>query len=167
VHNPIDSNDVTPADKRFIVGAGPFTLVPGQSESLVVLLLASPFRPDSSILELVESVWLAESLYLAGPPLGVGASGTPAPVMSGLSAWPNPFRDQVSIQLAARGERQADMAIYDAQGGAVRTVRLPHSAIGSPQSVVWDGKNAKQRPVPPGVYFVRAGRHTLKLTRGY
>jgi hypothetical protein len=78
----------------------------------------------------------------------------PLPAVGGVT-----LRFRLPDAAAAPGEA-ARLAIHDARGRTLRTWTLdvPQS---EPQSVVWDGRDAGGRAVPPGLYFVRlagAGR---------
>ncbi len=61
-----------------------------------------------------------------------------------LRAQPNPFVDRVEFVGAV-----GSLEILDVGGRRVRT-------ISSPEGRVWDGRDARGRSVPPGVYFVRS-----------
>jgi len=83
----------------------------------------------------------------AGP---VEGASTPAGV--GFAVYPNPSRGEaVHIQLGAgRAERSIAVDILDAGGRRLR--RMQPDAAGG---LLWDGRDERQRPVPPGVYFAR------------
>jgi len=83
VYSAYDSVDVSPADKRFIICSGPFTLAPGQVERLVVAAIGAPFggpnqpwadRPKDSLVHLAKVANAAQFIYnqgwlLPGPPV--------------------------------------------------------------------------------------------------
>jgi len=79
MYDPIDSLSPIPNDVRFLTTTGPFVLAPGQSESLVVALIAVNCRPDSNPLRVAQAAWTAESLYLAGLPLTVSEPPSATP----------------------------------------------------------------------------------------
>jgi hypothetical protein len=77
----------------------------------------------------------------------------PETPVTSLEPSPNPFRESVSVRAAAAsGGAIEAAAVYDVSGRRVR--ELP--AAGA--SLTWDGRDASGRPVPAGIYFVRA-RH--------
>ncbi len=82
-----------------------------------------------------------------------------------LTAWPNPFRTGVRLEVAARGS--SDLRIVDASGRQVCRRRIPRSSLSVPYSLSWDGSDEAGRPVPPGVYFAGFGsaNSMLKLVR--
>jgi hypothetical protein len=81
----------------------------------------------------------------------------------------NPFRGQVSFEVAADGLRLASLDICDAQGRALRRVPVPLNRAPGRQRLVWDGRDERGCPVPPGIYYcrLRSGDRTAmqKLVR--
>jgi hypothetical protein len=82
-----------------------------------------------------------------------------------LTAWPNPFRTAISLQLTANGS--STVRIVDVSGREVRVLRPPQSSTPGPSSLSWDGRDGAGRLVAPGVYFAGLGsaNPTLKLIR--
>jgi len=62
------------------------------------------------------------------------------------TTWPNPFNDQVRIDLGARIIQQAE--VMGTMGQSIR-----HLSTGS-NSMIWDGLTTSGNEVPPGVYLV-------------
>ncbi|MBN2170220.1 MAG: hypothetical protein JW819_02735 [Candidatus Krumholzibacteriota bacterium] len=86
---------------------------------------------------------------------GTAAPGGPAAGARALPAWPNPFRDRTTLRLdLPRGGRLA-AAVYDLRGRLVRRLDGTRAADGG-DLLVWDGTDAAGRPVPAGLYLVRA-----------
>jgi len=83
VFSPYDSVDAAAADKRFVQCSGPFTLVPGQMERLIIACMCAPYggagqnwpdRPRDSLVHLAKLANQAQFIYdqgwlLPGPPL--------------------------------------------------------------------------------------------------
>ena len=69
-------------------------------------------------------------------------------------AWPNPFRERVSIGFELPNPTQVDVAIYDARGRRVRGLRRGEGAAGW-NTLSWEGRDDRGRVVPSGVYFYR------------
>jgi hypothetical protein len=83
VYSPYDSIDLTEDDKRFVQCSGPFTLVPGQMERLIIACMGAPYggpgqnwqaRPRDSLVHLAQLANQAQFIYdqgwlLPGPPL--------------------------------------------------------------------------------------------------
>lgn len=77
-------------------------------------------------------------------------------VDSVLRAWPNPFAEQVTIEIRANAMSNfmssSALEIYAADGRMVRHFRLTGST-NDRNTIVWDGRDNSGSVVPPGVYF--------------
>ena len=82
-----------------------------------------------------------------------------------LSAWPNPFRTAINLQLTASSP--AEVAIFDAAGRRVRFFPAVSCKLSAVSSFPWDGRDETGKPVGPGVYFAALGSTSprLKLIR--
>ncbi len=69
-----------------------------------------------------------------------------------LLARPNPFKTDVSLQLAACS--RTDVCVVDASGRVVRSLPVFHSLLPTPYSLVWDGRDAGGSVVPAGIYYL-------------
>jgi hypothetical protein len=71
--------------------------------------------------------------------------------------YPNPFAGELRIDyaIAAQDVGAARLGVYDITGRLVRDLSGHLSGIGHLSSVIWDGRDALQRRVPAGVYFVQ------------
>jgi len=79
------------------------------------------------------------------------SSGSGRASLSGLSIWPNPFRNRVSLQLTAGSKKPEAISVYDASGRLVRALRIAESGQ---RVAVWDGTDATGTRLPGGIYFV-------------
>jgi len=72
-----------------------------------------------------------------------------------LAAAPNPFRSDLGIRLTLAEAAALRVSVHDVAG---RLVRVLHDTRTSPGELVfrWDGRDAADRAVGSGVYFVRA-----------
>jgi ligand-binding sensor domain-containing protein len=86
-------------------------------------------------------------------PAAVEESSKPQAAGFRLQAFPNPFRDRVTLQFAPIFTGHAGATVVDAAGRVVRALSIGHGA----SSVRWDGRNESGQRVPAGVYFVRLG----------
>ena len=156
IYCPIDSVDIAPGDKRFLVATGPFTLgYPGPSiETLVVVIGASTRWPD--LTGIGEIGIIGDSLYRYGVP-GVAAETRLTTPPASLKAWPNPFGSVVwftTVDPTTTGR----IEIRDVCGRLVRT-------IAPGERCMWRGDDARGRQVPAGVYCVIVGGERLKVVR--
>ena len=77
---------------------------------------------------------------------------------------PNPFTASTQFQVQLDRTGELDVAVYDAAGRLVRTLRRGVNPAGS-VPVEWNGRDVEERPVPAGVYFVRAATRGLSETK--
>jgi hypothetical protein len=78
-----------------------------------------------------------------------------------LRAWPNPFRNQLRLQLVGRPGQPVRVDIFDVAGRKVRS--LSKAAWSSP-TLTWDGKADDGRATSAGVYMVRARTDNARQT---
>lgn len=76
-----------------------------------------------------------------------------------LPPYPNPFLDGTTLAFTVPAERTLGvpvrLAVYDAAGRAVRLL-LDARHFPGQHRVTWDGRDGAGRPVPSGVYVLRA-----------
>lgn len=72
---------------------------------------------------------------------------SPAPAHE-LIAYPNPFRDKLSLELKGQGGEGTEIGIYNLRGQRIRTYR------GIEKILDWDGKDEKGYAVPAGIYLI-------------
>lgn len=81
-------------------------------------------------------------------------AGEPATRLD-LAAYPNPFRAGTTIRFAAVAAGEASLAILDAGGRLVRTLRVESAPAAGEQELRWDGRDESNRSASAGVYFLR------------
>ncbi len=90
----------------------------------------------------------------------------PAPLSIGIEIYPNPFNPRTTIELTlpGSGREPVSVVIYDLNGRMVTTLFTGTLPRGTQSGMTWDGTDASGRPLPSGVYFVRAsvGRQQLQ-----
>ena len=84
-------------------------------------------------------------------------SGSPA-----FLVYPNPFRTEATVMCNLPDAAEYQLGVYDVSGRLVRN--LAGSASGTTQ-VTWDGRDARDRRVPSGVYFFRLKAGEIELAR--
>jgi hypothetical protein len=95
-------------------------------------------------------------LFLNTSPVGAAAHAT-SPVLTRLSAQPNPFRTSTVVRVPAAAHRPTRLDVYDAAGRLIL-----QSAISNLQSAI----ALDLRSMPPGVYVCRTSTGAeLKLIR--
>jgi hypothetical protein len=81
-----------------------------------------------------------------------------------LTCYPNPFTDQVSIEIHNPKHIKLTVDIYNMAGQLVKNL-----AIGNPSELLnltWDGTNDQGQQVPPGVYICKMNRQTMQIVKG-
>jgi hypothetical protein len=82
---------------------------------------------------------------------GIQEGESTPPPCTGIQAFPNPFRDQISLVLTGSSpEVQVD--VFDINGRLVKTLIRDGTPQGS-SILVWDGFTDVGEPASPGVYF--------------
>jgi hypothetical protein len=138
---PIDTFGGPPSDLRVLVSVGPFDLAPGQSESLVVVMVGVNCRPDVDSLRIAEAVWTAESAYLAGLPYGIQepGQGTPPSTSPSLSIA-SIVRGALLLSESRDPCHESRIHLLDATGRKVLDLKPGVNDV---------------RALAPGVYFLR------------
>jgi hypothetical protein len=175
--------DHTPCDRRFIMGSGPFTMAPGDTQEIAVAIVAAAGSGRLASVALMKSYdQMAQAAFDAGfagwfPPPSRGtvvdaATGgprpdgkTPAELEGGrdaesaalgtfaVTAGPNPALEGVTIRASAPVEGGVGVRILDSAGRLVRA--LDGTAKGGADvAVTWDGRDDLGRRVPAGIYFI-------------
>lgn len=92
------------------------------------------------------------TLYVTDP---ITAADDPlAPVISSLSAWPNPFRDKVTLSWKQTGKAPAILSVYNLRGQLQRRVTLA-AGDGAEQSCSWNAIDDHGRKLPTGIYLMK------------
>jgi hypothetical protein len=71
-----------------------------------------------------------------------------------VTATPNPFRAKTAISLRLAADSPASLAVFDAAGRHVRTLRMPRPMSPAASSLSWDGADDVGQALPAGTYFV-------------
>ena len=86
------------------------------------------------------------------------------PAVSSLDNHPNPFNPATSIRFELTREANITLAVFDASGGHVVTLRAGRLPAGVHQAR-WNGADARGDRVGSGVYFCRLEADGVSLTR--
>ena len=93
---------------------------------------------------------------------GITAAGAPPAAGIAVRTAPNPFHARTDVHFALTQAGPLRLAVFDAAGRWRRTLYDGHSAAGE-HMLAWDGRDAAQRALASGVYFLRlesGGRQT-------
>jgi hypothetical protein len=99
-------------------------------------------------------------LQLPASDVGISEQSFPAPSPVSIRAVPNPFRDQVCLEVSA-GHRMTRLTVFDASGRQVCRLRFSDR---EQRQAYWNGCNQQGQRLPAGSYFIeaRAGSRTLR-----
>ncbi len=94
-----------------------------------------------------------------------GESGGPPRLGLGLTAAPNPFNPTTSVGFTLPAAARVTVVVHDAQGRAVRRLLDARREAGR-HVLRWDGRDDAGRPLPSGLYLVRAaGGATIEIRK--
>ena len=94
----------------------------------------------------------------------VPGADAPPPAKGYIRTSPNPFRDGATVEFYMERAHHVDLVVYDVMGKTVRTLYSGTCESG-PQTVYWDGADARGRPVSQGVYLLRLRDGRRIITR--
>jgi hypothetical protein len=107
-----------------------------------------------------------EIWFATNNPLGV-AEGNPKLQATSptLTAEPSIFSRTTTIRLSASSliTHRSSLSVYDASGRLVRSLSCS-SLLSPPFSLTWDGRNSSGTRCPAGLYVLRCGTATTKVT---
>ena len=83
-----------------------------------------------------------------------GAVTERASIMNGLQIYPNPCSKRTIIEYQSPCDGVVTLKIYDITGRLVKSLVNRWQKSGT-YTVVWDGRDINNKPVPSGVYFVQ------------
>ncbi|HVP57754.1 MAG TPA: FlgD immunoglobulin-like domain containing protein [bacterium] len=174
--------DSHPGDRRFIVGSGPFTMAPGDTQVVdLAIVAARGWNRVVSVRQMKVLDRAAQAAYDAGF-AGMFLPGSPATSLDAasqkgggddvraeynsrpldqpagspdirLAAGPCPARGAVTISFEAAKGDAPSLRIIDAAGRLVRVLDA-RSREGTRAEVQWDGRNSAGESVPGGIYWV-------------
>ncbi len=78
---------------------------------------------------------------------------------------PNPFHASTEVSFALGRAGRVDLTVYDLMGREVRSVARGEWLEAGPQSLAWDGRDARGREVGAGVYFVKLRTEAVSWVR--
>src|SRR5690606_31112245 len=69
--------------------------------------------------------------------------------------YPNPFSNEISIEIILSEEAQVQVEIYNQLSQQVKLLANRQTLPAGRHTLVWDGNNAGNQKVSPGIYHVR------------
>lgn len=87
------------------------------------------------------------------PNMGIsGGPGSPTAGTRLLGNQPNPFHGSTEIRYILAGLGRAEVVVYNVLGLEVSRLAAPSTGPGE-RRVIWNARDAKGQPQPPGIYF--------------
>lgn len=83
------------------------------------------------------------------------------PEISSINCYPNPFSDQLTIEIDLTGTNHIEVKIFDVSGRLIRDL-FRGSAINS-KTIVWNGRSDQGTRVAPGNYYVKVNNVVKKV----
>jgi hypothetical protein len=146
--------DSSPADRRLFLSSGPFDMLPGDSQEVVIAALIERGSSNlNSATRLKEKAVFLKDLYKEYIyPLFRTSPYSPAPVIDKLGLfqnYPNPFNSRTILKYQLPIARTVRLEIFNSAGQRVATlVNEPREP--DEYEVVWDA-----RGLASGIYFAR------------
>jgi len=78
-----------------------------------------------------------------------------------LKCYPNPFGEQVNIELNYPRTQKLEVKVFDLSGQMIRMLYVGNSFTGT--TLIWDGKNDEGAKMAPGSYLIRANNTVEKV----
>jgi len=78
-----------------------------------------------------------------------------------VKCYPNPFSDQINIEIVLQEPQKLEVRIYDVNGKLVRT--LYKSKTEKRTNLIWDGKNDSGSEMAPGSYYLKVNSKVEKI----
>jgi hypothetical protein len=149
----LEVSDIEVSNEVFSADMTGFTVLPG--DSAVVTVTFSPMEEGTyeATLQVTSNDESSPTTVdlMAYAELGTGMTS----YQSGpeiISAYPNPFNDEVKIHFQSGSHAQDVLKVYNLFGGLVKELSPDHSA-GKGSIYIWDGTNGAGEQVPSGIYF--------------
>jgi len=141
---------VTPADRRTVIGAGPFGVAAGGT-----LIVRFAYVGGTSQADIIANANAAQALF---PPVAV--ENTPNAAGYALSATaPNPVNSSASLAVTVPTSQDVRVAVYDVTGREV-SVLVDGTLAAGTHEINWDAS-----ALPSGVYMVRLAAGSQQLAR--
>ena len=153
----IAAQDQSPSDNRLLLGSGPFTFTPDDTQRFVAaFIVAQDTSRLSSIAKLKQYVPLIKDKWASI----ITQVGNPKPVMSSASAfelsegYPNPFNPSTNFIVTLKQRSQIEITIYDVLGQEVATLYDGKMDQGS-HPITWNGRRSDGTTIASGIYFCK------------
>ncbi len=148
--------DNLPADKRFLVNCGPFTLTPGDTQDIVfAYVIAQGYNALNSIAVMKQRASFTELFFHNNLLVSINERFAQFPEQFHLFRnYPNPFNPTTNMDFLIPNTEFVNLTVYDVLGRKVKTLVNERKPAGR-YTVQWNGTNDAGAQVGSGVYFYR------------
>ena len=148
--------DANQADKKFVLGSGPFTFAPGDTQVIEALLIVGQGADRiASIDSLYGTAFADYDAPAVDPP-----PPPPVPAPQGLEAAPNPATGPVALRFASRAGVSWRLDAFDVRGRAVAPVAAGEGT-GTAVVATW----SRPPTLPNGVYWILLRQGEERMAR--
>jgi hypothetical protein len=81
-----------------------------------------------------------------------GISGSAFPE---IKVYPNPFSDEITVEINLAADAQVQVEVLNQLGQRVKMIATKQLLPGSLHKLTWDGRNAGNQIVSPGIYYLK------------
>jgi hypothetical protein len=145
---PFDLDAFGPCDKRFIMSAGPFNMIPGDTAKIIFAVLMA-----TDTIAIYTTADKAQAIYDSGMQSVKEISTLPIAKFDIKSIGNNIFRERIDLEYNIINDGNVDISIYDACGRLITRLVDSYVKSGS-HSVSWEGIDLRGNRVKNGIYFV-------------
>jgi hypothetical protein len=159
-----------PGDRRFLCSSGPFQMVPGDTQEVIIAIVCGLGTDRLSSISVMKynARWaqiIAAQNFDIRLEEQVKSIEQPIPQNYHLSQnYPNPFRTSTNIRYELPSQRFVNLSIYNLLGQKVKTL-VEEIQNPSSYSYQWDGKDSFGQRVSNGVYFFKLEAGAVILTK--
>jgi hypothetical protein len=153
----IDGIELPPGDRRFLLCTGPFTLAVGDTQEIILAIVAGSGSDHLASLAVLKHFvryirsYFFSQLITNVPPLDEPQHPKDfilrAPV-------PNPFLERTNLRVHLRKPAFVRLTVYNVLGQTVRELVARYLPAGTTH-ILWDGRDRFGVRLPSGCYFVR------------
>ncbi len=158
-HGLADSASTNFGDQSCSIACGPFTLDPGESDTVAIAIIAGRSKD-----EIFSTAQYVRGLYRSVTPVHEDHDVVLPRGFALHQNYPNPFNPVTEISFTLPRTAHATLCIYNALGQRVATLSDRERPAGT-YSIVWNGMNDRGEAVASGVYFYRLETDDFVETR--
>ena len=151
----IQTQTLSQADVSTLTSAGPFTVNPGESVEVAFALVAGADEATMQAnADAAQQLW-NDSISTLGPnPVSVeDLEGQPAFGFALENPYPNPVREEATIQYEIPTSGVVALTVYDMLGREVRTL-VNETVRAGKHTITWDARDNSGNALASGVYMV-------------